>query len=206
MHAMSRIRIQAGDGYGLMEFLDLAPQNGWIHPGTAKAYRAAVAQVLDVVCDGGDPGEVDIQTLNIGSALQKFEAARGEDYTDGSLASYRTRFKRSVEMYREYLHNPDALQPVEREQPKIRGGYLGSEGVAELAHKARAGYTVRPPADDETIEYPFPLSDGGTAWLRLPRHLLPQDVDRLTAFLKSIAISPSGQARLPLDVVPPQPE
>jgi hypothetical protein len=194
--------IQDGTGYGLMIFLDQAPKKGWISATTAKSYKAAVKQILNAVAE--HPGSQDVRILDVEDALEVFEDARGTKYTEGSLASYKTRFRKAIEMYRRFLDDPDSVQQV---RPRVRGGYLGNEGVRQLTAEAEAELGAprqRPAGTDEMIEYPFPLSDGSTAYLRLPRNLLAPDVDRLIAFLKSLAIKQPRQAVLPLLV--PHPE
>lgn len=178
--------MENGTADGLIEFLDYAAEEDFMNPTTAKSYRAAASQVLLVAGDGVNPGTLDIRELDVERALAKFKVARGDDYTAGSMATYQTRFRKACQLYKRFLDEPDSIKAVEQPTPprKLRVDNPESDW------------------DRDTLDYRFPLINGGEAYLRLPRFLARADVDRLTAFLKSIAIEPSGQGRLPIPAMP----
>jgi hypothetical protein len=192
---MSIANVNDGTGKGLIAFLEQASREGSMNDTTARSYRASVTKVLEAADPFDDGSGTDIRTLDVEAVLETFEEARGDDYAEGSLASYKTRFRRAVEMYLQFLDDPESVRRPARRRPRVKGSYgvsaLRSDAIREPAHAS-------PPIGNEMMEYRFPLTDGGTAYLRLPRLLPAADVDRLTRFLKSIAIDPSGQTRLPL--------
>ena len=45
------------------------------------------------------------------------------------------------------------------------------------------------------LDYPFPLSTGDLAHLRLPRGLTARDADRIGAFVKTLVFEPASDSR-----------
>ena len=45
------------------------------------------------------------------------------------------------------------------------------------------------------LDYPFPLSTGDLAHLRLPRRLATKDAERIGAFVKTLAFEPSSDSQ-----------
>jgi hypothetical protein len=191
-------QLQSGTADGLMLFLQVAPTTGWLKEATAKSYRAAVSQILDVTAAGQDLDQLKIRDLNVEEALVFFKEVQHEKYTEGSMASYQTRFRKAVDMYKQFLDNPKSLRPAP-ERRTVRHRVDDPSVSMDWAEWT----TVRSvEVDQGTIDYPFPLISGGTAHLHLPRELHPADVERLIKFLRSIAIDPGGQGRLHMPDLP----
>lgn len=174
--------LSAGTGQGLVAFLEYLKAKGLMKSTTSDSYRAAVSKVLEI---DEDWEKLNIRHLDVEEHLRRFETLSGSNYTPGSLSTYKTRFSRSVEMYLDYLESPSSFRP--RLQPRrTRSTLQETPGNESKAENASPQSTVRSTVD--LIEYPFPLTTGDTAYLRLPRNLSSVDVERLSAFLRSIAI------------------
>jgi hypothetical protein len=186
---MPTVKVKSGTVNAMIRFLGTAARKGWMNQTTARSYASSTQQVLRAAYGDENFGDLKVRDLNVAAILNTFTAERAADYAPGSLASYETRFRRAVELYLQFLDNPDSF-----EQP------LASRRRTWRLTGDPAGYVNNDRPDDDSIEYVFPLHDGRDAYLRLPRYLAPADVDRLTAFLKSIAIPPGGQPPLFPDV------
>lgn len=176
--------MQEGTGAGLIEFLDWAGDKGVMRSPTAKAYRVGAVKVLEIDEDGDS---VDIRTLDVEDQLRRFERKRGHNYSTGSLKTYKTRFRKGVELYREWLKDPGSFtgeSTVQRRRTEPRPKSDKSDERASNGTQPER----RPPSDDELLEYPFPLAQGGVAYLRLPRWLSTVDAERIGDHVKTLAI------------------
>lgn len=176
-----------GTGSGLIHFIEYMSSKGLMKSNTAAAYRSAASKVLKIDGDGWEA--VDIRQLDIDEQIVRFETLSGANYTPSSLATYKTRFGRVVEMYLDYLKSPSSFKPqvqVRRTRPKP-SPKDGANGETLEEEAANAPAPSRAP---ELIEYPFPLTTGENAYLRLPRSISSTDVERLASFIRSVSIDP----------------
>lgn len=179
--------IRDGTGSGLIQFISYMGSKGLMNSNTAAAYRSATSKVLKI--DGDAWESIDIRQLDPEEQVARFETLSGTDYTPGSLATYGTRFVRVVKMYLDYLESPSSFKPPAQtrrtlSKPSVKENDTNN---SHLEEKPTAKVTTPAP---ELIEYPFPLTTGEIAYLRLPRTFSLADVERLTSFIRSIAIDP----------------
>lgn len=179
-----------GTGDGLLTFLVWAAEKGLLNSTTASAHRSAVGQVLAVESD--DFGTIDIRTLDTDELLTRFARKNGAKYSPGSLATYEGRFRRAVEMYRDYLSNPSGFKPGIKGRERTRARSVPPEKVSEPSAEKAVAPSVELTAPANLMTFPFPLRSGGTAYFQLPRHLSRYDVDRMIKFLQSLAMDPPG--------------
>lgn len=179
-----------GTGDGLLIFLSWAANKGLLNSTTAGAHRSAVGQVLAVESD--DFGTIDIRTLDTDDLLTRFARKNGAKYSPGSLATYEGRFRRAVEMYRDYLSNPSGFKPGIKGRERTRARSVPPEKASEPPAKKADSPSVEPPAPSNLMTFPFPLHSGGTAYFQLPRNLSHYDVDRMVKFLQSLPMDPPG--------------
>lgn len=186
-----------GAGGGLVAFLTWAGERGVMAPNTANSHRVAVQKILEVEAN---PEGVDITKLDVEDLLDRFGRLRGSNYSPGSMATYKTRFRNSVREYVRYLDDPGAYRGPTSIKP--RGSRAGSAAPSIERPASSSRPTSRPatassqvderipapPSSDALVQYPFPLRSGGTAYLHLPRQLGREDVDRLAQFLNSLVI------------------
>jgi hypothetical protein len=189
----------AGRGAGLVEFLEYVSDKGLMNPSTAKAYRAAVREVLSAV-EGDEWPSFDLQTADVDDLLHRFQVKAGMRYTPRSLSTYRSRFRSGVSMYLTYMEDPGGWRPPRPQSPKVTAT-LGSP------RRTRPTDTPEPVPTDATIKvhsigpapggphdmvsYPFPIrrEDGVVmATLTLPTDLTMKEAERISAHLKTLAI------------------
>ena len=179
--------INDGTGSGLVSFIDYMGSKGLMNTSTAAAYRAAASKVLKI--DGEDWQSIDVRRLDVHEQLARFERLSGANYTPDSLATYKARFARAVEMYLSYLESPSSFKPPVRSRRAQPKPTPNDKPIAKNQGEERIAAPVIPHGH-ELIEYPFPLTTGDTAYLRLPRNFPTSDVDRLASFIRSLAIDP----------------
>lgn len=185
--------MSSGTGAGLVAFLEWTADRGVLPLATANSYRVATTKVLEIE---PDPYAVDVRNLDVEDLLDRFARLRGGNYTPDSLATYKTRFRKAMENYLRYLHDPGNFRPVTRsavtasnKRPRATIKRKSAVTAADVI-ESELGDSVRvstaPPSAEEIFQYPFRLRSGQTAYLHLPPELHRSDVDRLVRLLESL--------------------
>lgn len=189
-----------GRGAGLIEFLEYVDEKGMMNPSTAKAYRAAVREVLSAV-EGEEWPIFDIRSAEVDDLLQRFQVKASFRYTPRSLSTYKSRFRSAVSMYLAYMEDPGGWRPPPRSQS------LGVTATVRSPRRTRPTDTPEPvPTDatikvdsfgpapggsDDMVSFPFPIRrEGGVVMvtLTLPKDLTMKEAERIFAHLKTLAI------------------
>jgi hypothetical protein len=86
------------------EFLQIVQTEGELKPDTVKALRNATLQILAV-----DPTweTLDLRELELEAQADLFEKERHEDFSQGSLKNYRSRFLQTINMYKAWARGED---------------------------------------------------------------------------------------------------
>ena len=172
-------------GKSLVEHWDWAATKGVMNKNTAGALRAACTQVLGVLDDWQ---HVDVTTIDAEDVVQRFKDLRAKDFKPESLETYGARFKKALSSYITYTRDPGAWKPTR--QSKVRGPRPNGNGAT--AASGAQGEAASPRAAEHPraglVDYPFPLRDGLTARLMLPRDLKKAEVKRLSAFMSTLTV------------------
>ena len=188
--------ISAGTVAGLFQFLDYLVDKGYAPSGTVRPWRIASRKVFEAMEEADGTSILDI---DVDDYMDRFANKERHKYKAESIAAYRTRFRRAMEGYRAYLTEGSEWKPPSiptrasrtRSGP-TRNGPITAEDAITLSDTA----TVMPVAATPStlLDYPFPLSTGDLAHLRLPRGLTPKDAERIGAFVKTLALEPASDS------------
>ena len=168
-------------GKGLVEHWDWAANKGLMNKNSAAALRAACAQVLGVLEDWEN---IDIATIDSDDVVRRFKNLRARNFKPKSLETYEKRFKKALSSYLAYVRDPGAWKPAKQTRApktdKDQAQHHGPQSTSEVprSDSLRSGL----------VDYPFPLRDGQTARLMLPRDLKIAEVKRLSAFMSTLAV------------------
>lgn len=178
--------LRLGTARGLLEFLDWAGKHNLLNRNTVGGYRAAVKAVLSVE---DDLDELGIQELDVDALLARFTNAQSGEYSPGSLSTYKTRFAKAVQMYLEWLDNPEGFRPrvSKRSKSTTTRQSSGKPEAQQRPIEAPAGDAAPKSSASRLLTYPFPLKSGEVAYLQLPPQLSSDDAHRLSKFVGSIA-------------------
>jgi hypothetical protein len=168
-------------GKSLVEHWDWAATKGLMNKHTAAALRAASAQVLGVLDDWQN---VDITTIDADDVVTRFKNLSAKKFTPQSLEKYEQRFKRALDLYLAYTRDPGAWRPASRRSRATKQA-VSTEGSAKTENADPTTERAEP-ARTGLVDYPFPLRDGYTVRLMLPRDLKLSEVKRLTAFMTTL--------------------
>jgi len=168
-------------GKKLVEHWNWAAEKGLMNKNTALGLRAACSQVLGVLDDWES---VDIEALKVEDTLTRFQNLSKNKFKPAVLETYKRRFRQAVASFLSYHADPGGWKPKMLDRP-VRGERSES---AERSIQAKARPAQHEITQSGFVEYPFPLRDGFTARLTLPRDLTSAEVKRMTAFMWTLAV------------------
>jgi hypothetical protein len=199
-------QISTGTATGLFQFLDYLVDKGYAPPNSISPWRVAARKVFEGM-EGEDFGETVILEINPDEYMDRFVNKKRGEYKAESLSAYRTRFKRAVGAYRSYLTEGNEWKPPTF-QDRVRSVSAKPASGTGVGTGSRNATTVEIGRATETdialpiastpstlLDYPFPLSTGDLAHLRLPRGLTTRDAERIGAFVKTLAFEPESDSR-----------
>jgi hypothetical protein len=188
--------LYSGAAAGLLEFLDYARAKGILARKTADAYKSASSLALSI--DGEGWENIEVRNVDVGQQLDRYIRLRGQKASPQTLATYRRRVAKAIELYLDFLDNPTGFRGSSG-RPRPGGATARRPPATPASQQASRHPRPReiPIAEpSELLTYPFPLRAGGMAYLQLPRELTHADVKRLCSFLESLAIdTETGSAR-----------
>ena len=173
-------------GKQFVEFWSWASEKGLMNENTAKSYAAPVRQIISV-SEGWET--MDVSTADADDLVRRFKNVRGKDFKPDSLNAYSRRFKQALDLFLKYVRDPASW--------KFKGyTNIGRKAKTEKAEKQRdssentvEGHVSSVGCSTPMVDYPFPLRDNCIVRLRLPADLKIADVERLTAFMKTLTLS-----------------
>ena len=156
---------------------------------TARALATACRGVLEVQDDWE---RLDILTLDIDDAFNRFKNLRARDFKPRSLRDYEARFRRAVRSYLEYLKDQTAWKYSTRtstsrvsrrsSQPNRPSDTDKSSDVTKSPD-----LPVEHPVGDFQ-EYVYPFRPDVMAQLIVPRDATTAEINRLVAWARTLAV------------------
>jgi hypothetical protein len=171
-------------GKAFVEHWTYASQKGLLKSNTANALQAACRQVLSVEDAWED---LDVTKIDVESLFKRFINIKGKKFKPESLTTYKRRFNQALDMFKDYVNDPEGWKPTTRERsvaPKGNGNGSTEAAAAAPARTPAAGVA----SEAGLVDYPYPLREGKIARLRLPSDLKMVEVRRLTAFMSTLAV------------------
>ena len=166
-----------------------ASGKGLLTAQTARALATACRGVLEVQDDWE---ELDIETLNIDDAFNRFKNLRSRDFKPRSLRDYESRFRRAVKSYLEYLEDQAAWKyptrtSTNRVSRRSSQANRPSDPDESLNVTQSADVSGRPPGGDFQ-EYVYPFRQDVMARLTIPRDATTAEINRLVAWARTLAV------------------
>ena len=201
-------QIMRGNGEGLVEFLVRTGERGDLNRSTAAAFRAAARKILAV--ESADLKAVDLRSLDVDDLLERFANLHKADFSEGSLDTYRSRFRRGLAMYIGWLDDDPnwktagltaagakwaAGQATRRPTARRQSTPAPQASAREPTDSAEAAtadeHPSAPNAGVRVMTYDVPLRPDLVARVTLPYDLTPEDAERFAAFIRVLAFSPN---------------
>jgi hypothetical protein len=191
-----------GSPQDLFMFLDKAATKGWINSSSARALRTATQKVLAI-----DPDYqlLDLRQVDRDDQFQRFQTLKRNEYSDGSLKVYKSRFNQALQMYVARLEGDEnwkSYGPASRSSgngktakgadskpkrdplPALEPADSTPVPVAPDAVEQAERSPVAPPV--RQIDHVFPLRDELDVTVRLPRDLTSDEADALATYIRSL--------------------
>jgi hypothetical protein len=186
-------QIETGSVEGLNDFCSWVINKGLMTSSAVEPLRSATKQIIATVEPEADPAAVNVAdpSFDPDQYMDRFERIAGSKYAPDSLNAYRRRFKRAIELYRQYIENGAAnFKPPAGRPARQRAQTSNGSNARTASGTGGKGPTTPPPA---MIQYPFPLTSGEVAQLTLPPRLHKDDADRLMRFVQALVFEPQRQ-------------
>lgn len=171
-------------GKDLVDHWTWAAEKGIMKKNSALSLRSACAKVLSVF-DNWE--SIDITSIDAEEAITRFKNIQAKNYKPQSLEAYGKRFKNALESYLEFIEDPGAWKPASRPIQPTSSNTNNKPKRKQTAQKEDDSI-VQPTGGRGLIDYPFPLRDGVTVRLMLPRDITVSEVKRLNAFMSTLAV------------------
>lgn len=189
----------SGTVEGMQGFLDWAREKGEMNASTAQALKSTVGKVVEVADDGGS---AVVANLDVENLLSRWETKNKAKYKVDTLNTYKVRFRQAVALYGAWLANdPDWKAASKAANSDVSINRRGKRVSADPKKRSGAP-TLReqePPITEISIStigtrlvsYDLPLRPDLLVRLNLPVDLTRDDASRISAFVSSLAFSPS---------------
>lgn len=177
---------------GLLTFLDRTRAKGWLNASTAAALKSTAGRIGEVL---EEREKQDLSQLNVDDVIRRF-GNLNPDVAPDSLKTYRSRMSKAIELFAAYNEDPVNWQPpassgTPRRKAKV-SSRDGDESRTKQPLKAVASSHAAPSSSVTSTSgftYPFPLRDNVTIMIsNLPRDIKSNEVERVCAFLRSLAV------------------
>ena len=155
-------------GQGLVDFWPKIAEQGLMNPNTAGSYKNACETILGVQPDWRSR---DVLTIDEESVINDFRAAEAAHYSDQTVQTYESNFRRAVPSFRDYLKDPDSWVPPVKAR---RSSMLVRKPVVQPVARA---------ASRQPEELAIQLTKGKVAQLVLPADLTAKDLAMLKELL-----------------------
>ena len=172
-------------GKDLVDHWSWAAQKGLMKKNSANSLRSACSKVLSVLDDWGS---IDITAIDIEDTISRFKNLQARNYKPKSLDVYGKRFQKAIESYLDYIRDPGAWKPVSRPTQSTNTNVISKSNNKENLPKEEVQHVQQTTISRGLIDYPFPLREGVTVRLMLPRDITVNEVKRLNAFMSTLAV------------------
>jgi hypothetical protein len=183
---------------GLIQFVTMITDKGWINGNTGGSWKAALGKIL-----GDVPSDQDVRTIDVDTEIRRFNNLHPGELSPASLDAYGKRIKLSISNYLRYVDEPTKYKPPARspvtngagKKPEKPKNDVSKVDVADVAVLERIPPSPPPqPARPETfiateanLAMPFPLRPGYLAQIVIPRDMTKAEAGRLCAFIQTLA-------------------
>lgn len=194
-------QIGSGTARGAIDYLDSLVSKGRSRPGVVNPLKTALTKVLETTEGEVSWGTTDVTTLDIDDVMSRFKNKTLSKYTAASYGAYQSRIARAVNWYKNFLANPgwapkENTRTLKTENGSSKqskaAGNNSYETTIRNRDQSRPVVALESPKLD-AIAYPFPLANGETARVYMPKGVTKADVQRLSIFLEALVIEPSSK-------------
>lgn len=181
---------------GLIQFVEMITEKGWINPNTGGGWKAAVTKILGDV----DANE-DVRKIDVSTAIRRYNNLHPGELAPASLLQYEKRVKQAIDQYQSYVADPTKYKAPAR--PITATPAKKAEKADKTAQRTNSAVSdaviidvspTQPPqpkplylATEANLVMPFPLRSDYLAQVVIPRDMTKAEAQRLCAFIQTLA-------------------
>jgi hypothetical protein len=169
----------------LLSFVEYAGSKGLMNKSTAAARKAAIKRVSAIL----EPHEAqDVSKLDVDSVMRRFSNLEGSAFTPESLATYRSRFRATLDDFLAWKQNPMAFRPARTGSKRPARSASKEEGKRSPDQSPSPVLSVQPP---QTHSLPIPLRSDLTVYVHgVPFDLSKAEARRIANVIVALAVEP----------------
>ncbi len=134
----------------LLKFLDYLAEKGLMPSATAASRKASANKMLAVLSDD----EIrDVTILNMDDVALRFHNKNGQQYTPGSIQTYKSRVSSAIDDFRTYLENPLGFRSSSKPRQRNR---TAKDSVTESTTGAASGTSSAIAVGQSPVQAPSP--------------------------------------------------
>lgn len=173
---------------GLRLFFDVLARKNELPRATVSAMRSSSLKVLDTDQDAED---ADLRALDIEDLLRRFKIKHRGDFTDESLKTYESRFRKSLDMYLKFISDDPSWNKTKRRVRLSRKTAAATDGKSDAVHiqdsPTSAVETSVQNVEPGMMQFPIPIRPGVTGTLVLPEDLSKREAERVATVVNALA-------------------
>jgi hypothetical protein len=178
----------------LLKFLDYLAEKGLMPSATAASRKASANKMLAVLSEDETR---DVTLLNMDDVALRFHNKNGQQYTPGSIQTYKSRVSSAIDDFRTYLENPlgfrSSSKPRKRNRSAKEPVTVSSSGVSiirtSVAAPAVTHSTTQAPLPAGVSILPVPLRQNLTIQIAgLPFDLTKSEAQKLANIILAHAM------------------
>jgi hypothetical protein len=158
-----------------------------------EPWMTAIRKVFGTI-EGDDYESLDWSALDLDDYLGRFQRIAGADYKAESIVAYGRRVRNAFDAHQHYLDTgraPTSKPAPKRQKPGAEKQPDKAAAVVQLPQKQLSGQ------DSGMVTFPYPLNDGRMISITIPPRLQADDVNRVTAFIRTLQDDGPERRQLP---------
>lgn len=134
----------------LLRFLDYLSEKGLMPAATAASRKASANKMLAVLSDDESR---DVTVIDMDDVALRFHNLNGQQYTPGSIQTYKSRVGSAIDDFRAYLANPLGFRSSSKPRQRSRGP---KEAVVASGAGSAAGMSAATAVSQPTVSSTLP--------------------------------------------------
>jgi GH24 family phage-related lysozyme (muramidase) len=185
---------------GVLAYCDYLMDKGYATASQVNPWKTAIQKVFETV-EGEGWESLDIAALDFEEYTSRFRTLAGAAYKAESVSAYARRIRNALDAHDHYLSTgrpPTFRAGGKRAKTDEKPGAAKLHAVdATEDNPAPAAVPPIVPTRAGMMTFSFPLGDGQLASLTVPPRMKSDDVNRLSAFLRTLQDDSSEQRQIP---------
>jgi hypothetical protein len=173
----------------LFKFMDWLGEKGLINVTTAKSRKIASARILAAI---DDHEKLDLRDVDREQVFQRFMNKSGQNFTPGSLTTYKSRFYSSLDDFFNWRANQAGFKPAGMQKSRSKVTEVNDQPSPKKKTKVLKDTVPKDQLEiaGQSLVFPIPIRSGITVKIHnLPMDLSKIEADRICAVVKALAVA-----------------